>query len=423
MSANLTLKTTSGGSITLAPTDTAGDYIITLPATSGALGGVSNVAVTTANGFSGTSSGGSVPSLTLATTITGLLKGNGTAISTAAPGVDYIAPGGALGTPSSGIATNLTGTAAGLTAGSVTSVPNLTGPVTSVSNATTIVGPIPAVSLSGTISGAGNQINNVIIGTTTPLTGSFTSLSASTLNLTNALGVAYGGTNATTASITSFNNITGYTAAGATGTTSTNLVFSESPSLTGTVVIPTKVLVGGPTSSASAFGVQVFGDATTFAPSILQRGFSNTAASAAIYILKTRGTTSTSTTAVQQNDSLGALLFGGADGTNNQFLANMSVYVDGAVSAGTVPTAFSFATGTNNSTLPPVARMQISSTGNIGFNNGQPAVWGTNADKVIGIGNGTAPTTSPAGMGQLYVEAGALKYRGSSGTVTTIAAA
>ena len=238
-----------------------------------------------------------------------------------------------------------------------------------------------------------------------------------------ALPVANGGTNAITASIASFNNITGYTAAGATGTTSTNLVFSESPSLTGTVVIPTKVLVGGPTSSASAFGVQVFGAATTFAPSIIQRGYSDTAASAAVYILKTRGTTATSTTAVQQNDSLGAWLFGGADGTSNQFLANMSVYVDGAVSTGTVPTAFSFATGTNNSTLPPVARMQISSTGNIGFNNGQPAVWGTNAEKVIGIGNGTAPTTSPAGMGQLYVEAGALKYRGSSGTVTTIAAA
>lgn len=46
---------------------------------------------------------------------------------------------------------------------------------------------------------------------------------------------------------------------------------------------------------------------------------------------------------------------------------------------------------------------------------------GTSAVNVIGIANGTAPTSSPAGMGQLYVEAGALKYRGSSGTVTTIA--
>jgi hypothetical protein len=42
---------------------------------------------------------------------------------------------------------------------------------------------------------------------------------------------------------------------------------------------------------------------------------------------------------------------------------------------------------------------------------------------VIGIANGTAPTTSPAGGGQLYVESGALKYRGSSGTVTTVGAA
>lgn len=35
----------------------------------------------------------------------------------------------------------------------------------------------------------------------------------------------------------------------------------------------------------------------------------------------------------------------------------------------------------------------------------------------------TAPTTNPTGGGILYVEAGALKYRGSSGTVTTIAPA
>ena len=53
-----------------------------------------------------------------------------------------------------------------------------------------------------------------------------------TTHVSGALPVANGGTNATTASITSFNNITGYTAAGATGTTSTNLVFSTSPTFT-----------------------------------------------------------------------------------------------------------------------------------------------------------------------------------------------
>jgi len=48
------------------------------------------------------------------------------------------------------------------------------------------------------------------------------------------------------------------------------------------------------------------------------------------------------------------------------------------------------------------------------------SVWGTGAVNVIYIQNGTAPSTSPAGGGQLYVESGALKYRGSSGTVTTL---
>jgi hypothetical protein len=41
---------------------------------------------------------------------------------------------------------------------------------------------------------------------------------------------------------------------------------------------------------------------------------------------------------------------------------------------------------------------------------------------VLGIGNAdTVPSTNPSGGGVLYVEGGALKYRGSSGTVTTIA--
>jgi len=63
-------------------------------------------------------------------------------------------------------------------------------------------------------------------------------------------------------------------------------------------------------------------------------------------------------------------------------------------------------------------RMRLDSSGNLGLG---ATSFGTSAAKVIGIADGTAPTTSPAGMGQLYVEGGALKYRGSSGTVTTIA--
>jgi hypothetical protein len=45
-------------------------------------------------------------------------------------------------------------------------------------------------------------------------------------------------------------------------------------------------------------------------------------------------------------------------------------------------------------------------------------------DGVIGLANATtAPNSNPSGGGVLYAEAGALKWRGSGGTVTTIAAA
>jgi len=44
-----------------------------------------------------------------------------------------------------------------------------------------------------------------------------------------------------------------------------------------------------------------------------------------------------------------------------------------------------------------------------------------NAHNVMAIHNGTAPTANLATAGQLYVEGGALKYRGSNGTVTVIA--
>jgi len=55
---------------------------------------------------------------------------------------------------------------------------------------------------------------------------------ALTTHISGVLPVANGGTNASSAGIAAFNNITGYSASGATGTTSTNIVFSTSPSIT-----------------------------------------------------------------------------------------------------------------------------------------------------------------------------------------------
>ena len=60
------------------------------PATSGT---VTSVSVATANGFAGTvATATTTPAITLTTSVTGVLKGNGTAISAAVANTDYIAP-------------------------------------------------------------------------------------------------------------------------------------------------------------------------------------------------------------------------------------------------------------------------------------------------------------------------------------------
>jgi hypothetical protein len=51
---------------------------------------VTAITIASSNGFAGTSSGGATPALTLTTSITGLLKGNGTAISAAVANTDYV---------------------------------------------------------------------------------------------------------------------------------------------------------------------------------------------------------------------------------------------------------------------------------------------------------------------------------------------
>ncbi len=69
-------------------------------------GTVTDVSVVTANGFSGTvANSTTTPAITLATTITGILKGNGTAIIAATGDVDYQRPITLTTTGTSGPAT------------------------------------------------------------------------------------------------------------------------------------------------------------------------------------------------------------------------------------------------------------------------------------------------------------------------------
>lgn len=76
--------------------------------------------------------------------------------------------------------------------------------------------------------------------------------------------------------------------------------------------------------------------------------------------------------------------------------------------------------GTAGTSATLTTRFKIDANGNAQLGDVAP---GTSATNTLVMKNATAPTTSPAGAGQLYVEGGALKFRGSSGTITTIAVA
>jgi hypothetical protein len=107
-------------------------------------------------------------------------------------------------------ATVSTLTVSGLTSGRVpyaTTAGLLTDSASLTFNGTTLTAnTIGAFTLSGTIAGGGNQINNVVIGTSTPLAGSFTTVSATTSvttpSVTNAgtLALSATGANIMTAS-------------------------------------------------------------------------------------------------------------------------------------------------------------------------------------------------------------------------------
>lgn len=118
----------------------------------GGSGTVTTVSVVSANGFTGTvADATTTPAITLTTSITGLLKGNGTAISAATAGTDYSAGTSALTT---GILKSTTSTGA-LTIAVAADFPtlnqNTTGTAATATNlASGSAGTIPYQSASGT---------------------------------------------------------------------------------------------------------------------------------------------------------------------------------------------------------------------------------------------------------------------------------
>ncbi len=159
------MTATVGGAVPTPPNNTTtflrGDGTFATPPNSG--GTVTSVSVVSANGLAGTvATATTTPAITLSTTVTGITKGNGTALSAATSGTDYSAGTSALGT---GIVKTTTGTGA-LTVAVAADFPVLN------QNTTGTAGGLTGTALTGDVTNSGNTVT---LANTAVTAGSYTS--------------------------------------------------------------------------------------------------------------------------------------------------------------------------------------------------------------------------------------------------------
>ena len=189
--------------------------------------------------------------------------------------------GGALGTPSGGTATNLTGTAAGLTAGNVTTNANLTGHITSVGNAA-VLGSFTSAQLLAALTDETGSGANVFATSPTLVTPVLGVASATSVNKVAITAPATG----STLTIADGKTLTASNTLTFTGTDASSVAFGAG----GTVAYTAnKLSVFAATSSAELLGVisdetgsgaLVFGTSPTFTtqittPVIVKSGTNN----------------------------------------------------------------------------------------------------------------------------------------------------
>lgn len=195
--------------------------------------------------------------------------------------------------------------------------------------------------------------NNYVLTTNGSGTSSWSQVSL-TAGVTGVLPVANGGTNASSAGITAFNNITGYTATGATGTTSTDLVFSTSPTIT------TPTISGNETYTGTAGRIIAdFDNATVNSRRAFQTSTTN--ASTGIYALPNGSSTAASWQASNAADPTNAskILIATNGSTDVQL-------VSGINGTGTyLPLSF-YTNGSQSMQLDTSANLTVNGTVNMG---------------------------------------------------------
>ena len=224
-------------------------------------GTVTSVSVTSANGFAGTvATATTTPAITLTTSITGVLKGNGTAISAATSGTDYSAGTSALAT---GIVKSTTTTGAlsiAVAADFPTLNQNTTGSAATLTTARSVYGNnfdgsanITAI-IASTYGGTGNGFTKFTGATTAEKTYTLPDATCSILTSNAAVTVAQGGTGNTSA--TAYALLAG-------GTTSTGAYQSLASVGTTGQVLTSNGAGALPTFQTSSAGVTVTNDTST----------------------------------------------------------------------------------------------------------------------------------------------------------------
>ncbi len=256
----------------------------------------------------------------------------------------------------------------------------------------------------------GNTFNSDIVTTPISIAANITDFAIGTNTIssgpTNGIVVAAG--------TSDYYSILGNTAhvAVSDGGTGTHKI-TESIGNLSTVSLTSPLLIGGTTTTSSLTYKTTTGVGTTGADHIFQVG--NNGATEAMRILNSGnvgiGKTAPSAPLGFANSTGQKILLYDNGGGNGYGLGIAATLLQIHASAITESVAFGYG---NSSAFTEYAR--FGGSGNFGLG---VTAWGTNAAKVMGIADGTAPTTSPASMHQYYSIGGVPKWRTSAGNVIT----
>lgn len=349
---------------------------ITVTAAAGTLTGTTLNATVVSSSLT---SVGTLATLTVTATITGSVSGNAATVTTNA---NLTGPVTSVGNATS-VANNAI-TNAMIRQGVARSVIGVTGNATAnVADIQGTANQILSVNNAGTALTFGSNMDAVIIGANSAAAGTFTTITGQTLNITGATVIA-NGLNLPGANILGFS----------TNTTQVGAFDASGRFIIGGITAQT-ITSGGPIPA-----LQVLGTAVSTAGAVIAR-YSADANPLRMYLAKSRGASIGTQTVVVTGDQLGRIDIVGSDGTNFQISSQIICAAEGTIGAGQIPGNIVFLTanaaGTSTEALRLDSSQNVSLTNKITkYNNISTA--GQGVPSIFAAGRVTARTAASAAL-------------------------